>query len=85
MATEQKIDQTKVEQPKNELDIKTINESLSIVLNSLDKATLKGSFALDEAYNVKIAISNITKIIELLIKKVAELSNHSNQQSLISS
>lgn len=80
MATEQKTDQTKIEQPKNELDIKTINESLSIVLNSLDKASLKGSFALDEAYNVKIAISNITKIIELLIKKVAELSDHSNRQ-----
>ena len=75
---EQKVDQNKTEQ-KNELDIKTINESLSVVLNSLDKAALKGSFALDEAYNVKIAISNITKIIELLIKKVAELSNHPAQ------
>lgn len=83
MATEQKNDHNKIEQ-KNELDIKTINESLSIVLNSLDKATLKGSFALDEAYNVKIAISNVTKIIELLIKKVAELSNTSNQQMLTS-
>ena len=83
MATEQKNDSGKIEQ-KNELDIKTINESLSIVLNSLDKATLKGSFALDEAYNVKIAISNVTKIIELLIKKVAELSNNSNQQMLTS-
>lgn len=79
MTTEHKNDSGKIEQ-KNELDIKTINESLSIVLNSLDKATLKGSFALDEAYNVKIAISNVTKIIELLIKKVAELSNNSNQQ-----
>lgn len=64
-----------VEQQKPiELDAKTINETLTTVAIALDKAAQKGSYTLDEAYNVKIALSNVSKIIEVLIKKVGELN-----------
>lgn len=69
------------EQKTTELDAKTINETLTTVAIALDKATQKGSYTLDEAYNVKIALSNVTKIIEALIKRLAELNSHPHEQN----
>lgn len=52
------------------LDTKTINENLQTITGLLDKGCLKGAYTLDEAFTARVSITNVAKIIELLIKKI---------------
>ena len=54
----------------NSVDLKlTINECMKIISEGLDKGARNGAFTLDESFTLKVALSNITKILDLLTKK----------------
>ena len=45
------------------LDIPPLKESLKIVYSCLDKACIKGTFTLDEAYLLKLSCNNLSQAV----------------------
>jgi len=53
----------------NAIDLNKSNECIKLINNALNKACKGGIFSIDEAYLIKIAFSNIEKIIESVNKE----------------
>ena len=65
-------------------EVAQYRESLKLVNNALEKSNKTGSFALDESYVIKIALSNLEKamnVIEEVYKNQEQPSANQEQSS----
>jgi hypothetical protein len=60
---------------KESIDMRTVNDSLTLLSASLDKGCSKGAYTLDEAFNIRLSLNNVTKVIEILVKKINEIND----------
>jgi len=69
------------ENPLEILNIVQLNESCKLIKNALNKACLAGSFNIDEAYLIKIAINNLEKSTGVLEKYQEFAQDLQNKQT----
>jgi len=52
-----------------DIDKEQMNESLKLITNALNKACTNGTYNIDEAYLIKIALNNLNKLLEFMKNK----------------
>ena len=50
------------------VDVRVIHEAIKVINESLNKAVLNGSYTMDDAFQYKLSINNLSKTIDILEK-----------------